>query len=234
MSGAALLKNEINKFKVNELIFVNELYDSKFKDIMSELSFYKAIERLCYKKILIKVAKSIYSRPEVTKYGILGPSENDIVSTFIDNYKGLVIGYTLYNRLKLTTQVSNNIVILSNNIKASTKKLDNVFVKKIDFKINDKIQTILEGLDVLENYNKIQEVNNLNFVIFTKKIASNYEEKCFEYVLNNCNEIKVKKSTIAFYREVLNYYNVANSLDRYLSPLSKYNFPSMEKIYETL
>lgn len=234
MSGAALLSKEIGKYKVNELIFVNDLYKSKFKNIFSELAFYKAIERLCAKKVLIKVAKSVYSKPDVTRYGILGPSENDIIEKFVENYKGLIVGYTLYNRLKLTTQLSNNIQILSNNLSTNTKKVENINVIKINIKIDEKVKTILEGLDVLENYNKIQEINNIYFVLFAEKLANSYEEKVFEYVLKKCNEIKIKKSTIAFYREILNFYKVSNSLDKYLSPLSKYKFPLMEKIYETI
>ena len=43
---------------------------------------------------------------------------------------------------------------------------------------------------------------------------------------------KFKKSTIAFQREVLNYYGIRNCLDRHLSAMSKYKHPKMEEIYE--
>ena len=230
MSGAALLKNEINKFKVNELIFANELYESKFKDIMSEFSFYKAIERLCYTNILIKVAKSTYSRPIVTKYETLGPSENDIISTLTNNYKGLVIGYTLYNRLKLTTQVSNNIIILSNNIKTSTKRINNIYIYKVNLIVNKKVKSMIEVLDVLENFYFIEDLNLVNFKFFIKNVIYDFREDVFDEIIKEIN-IKVKKSTIAFYHELLNFFSVKNKLDKYLSRVSRYKIPLIKEIF---
>ena len=41
-----------------------------------------------------------------------------------------------------------------------------------------------------------------------------------------------KKSTIAFLREILNYYHKEKNLDMYLSALSDYNHPKMEGLCE--
>lgn len=155
MIRAPILIEEINKYKVNELIFINELYESKFKNVLSEFAFYKEVERLCTKNLLIRVAKSIYSRPKVTRYGILGPSEVDLISTFVDKSKGVAIGYRLYNSLNLTTQVSNNVIVLSNSIKDNTKRINNVFIYKVELKINKKVKSMIEVLNVLENFYSI-------------------------------------------------------------------------------
>ena len=67
------------------------------------------------------------------------------------------------------------------------------------------------------------------FLEYTKQIAETFNEKAFEQVAGNKH---YKKSTIAFLREILNFYNVKNNLNIYLSSLSEYKYPRMEEIYE--
>ena len=56
-----------------------------------------------------------------------------------------------------------------------------------------------------------------------------HRQDVFEYV---SAEIKYQKRTIAFLREILNYYGISNSLSGQLSALTRYNYPKMEKINE--
>ena len=63
-----------------------------------------------------------------------------------------------------------------------------------------------------------------------EKFAAAYSEKSVHEVIQNR---KYKKSTIAFLKEFLDYLNVPNTLDQYLSELSTYRIPRMEEIYET-
>ena len=88
---------------------------------------------------------------------------------------------------------------------------------------------MIHSLEVLQNYYNIQDINNLSFRKFTKKIADCYDEEIFKKVIS---AISYKKSTIAFLREILNFYDVKNNLNIYLSSLSEYKYPRMEEIYE--
>ncbi len=56
-----------------------------------------------------------------------------------------------------------------------------------------------------------------------------YTEVAFEVVQR---VIGYPKPTVAFLREVLNYYHVPNSLSKHLSALSNYRIPRMEELYE--
>lgn len=51
--------------------------------------------------------------PKISKYGIIPPSEKEIISAFTENETGTVVGYSLYNQLNLTTQVSKKISVMS-------------------------------------------------------------------------------------------------------------------------
>ncbi len=59
--------------------------------------------------------------------------------------------------------------------------------------------------------------------------ADKYSDNAAIEVLQN---MKYKKSTISFVKSFLDYLNVPNSLGKYLSKLSNYAIPNMEKLYE--
>ena len=84
-------------------------------------------------------------------------------------------------------------------------------------------------LEVLQNFEEIQDLNYASFVRFAKEFAETYHDETFATVIK---EKRYQKRTISFLKEVLSYYGVSNNLSMYLSRLSEYKHPSMEEIYE--
>ncbi len=229
MNSVTLIQNALKQYKANELIFASKLYRSVLGNQVSEAAYYKTLERLCKSGKLVKIAKGTYHLPKVTKYGVVPPSEKEIVNAFTENEMGTTIGYTLYNSLGLTTQISKNIDVLSSELDGLTKSIRNITIHRVQITYNDPVKSMIHCLEVLNNYSKIEDINYLSFIKFTKTIAESYNEEVFETVYNAMN---YKKSTIAFLQEILNYYNRENNLRNYLSSLSEYKYPKMEKIYE--
>jgi hypothetical protein len=93
----------------------------------------------------------------------------------------------------------------------------------------EEVCAAIELLEVLSNYYSIQDFNYKGFIMLCEQFSKGYNEEVTEKVLAAIN---YSKSTIAFLRSVLNYYNVGNSLGKYLSALSTYKYPPMEEIYE--
>ena len=60
---------------------------------------------------------------------------------------------------------------------------------------------------------------------------SNYSEKAFDAVQKN---IGYPKWTVAFLREVLDFYCIPNHLSKQLSALSDYRFPRMDELCKTI
>ena len=89
---------------------------------------------------------------------------------------------------------------------------------------------MVHGLEVLQNFYTIQDINYSSFIEYSKKLALSFNNEAFDEVLWNK---QYKKATISFFREILNYYGVENNLDIYLSSLSEYKHPKMEELYET-
>lgn len=228
MKGTVMIRQELNQYRENELILVSKLYREKLAGLVSESAFYKALERMCKSGALAKIAKGVYYRPKVGKYGTVPPSEKEIVSAFTENETGMEIGYTLYNALNLTTQVPKTVTVLSSALEGFSKSIRNVVIERQELQFTEPIKNMVGALEVFQNFSRIQDISYPGFLSFTKTFAENFSSEAFEEVNRT---MKYQKSTIAFAQEVLRHYQVENSLSKHLSTLSTYKHPRMEEIY---
>jgi len=229
MRSNLAVKNAIESYKENELILASKLYRDELSDQISEAAYYKALERMCKAGELVKIAKGTYHLPKMSKYGIVPPSEEEIISAFTENETGTVIGYSLYNALNLTTQISKTVNVLSSALESFTKSIRNVIVHQTHLVFSEGIKNMVQGLEVLQNFRTIQDINYSAFIQFAEQLASVYDNESFSKVISVKS---YKKSTISFLQEILNYYGVQNNLSMYLSTLSEYKHPKMEELYE--
>ena len=118
---------------------------------------------------------------------------------------------------------------MSSTLESYTKTIRNVIVHQVPIEFSKEIQNMIKGLEVLQNFYEIQDLNYKAFIEFTETLAQNYIEELF---IREELYKRYKKSTIAFLREILNYYHKENNLDVYLSALSDYKHPKMEELYE--
>jgi hypothetical protein len=226
-SKAAEIKNTFDMLPANTLINVSDLYSRKFADIPVK-TYYKVLERMTNRNSLVRLTKGYYYCPKKTRFGTVPISENEITAYFTDHNKGVVIGYSMYNRYGLTTQIGKKIYILSNAVNEKKKNIGNVSVEKAGVNINDSTKTILEVLDVLQNYSKIEDMNHSMLASFLTVFSECYSDSAATYVLDHR---KYKKRTIAFMKAVLDYQGIRNTLGKYLSDLSNYEVPEMEEIF---
>lgn len=85
----------------------------------------KALNRMVASGKIAKLAKGKYYKPENTPFGNLQPNQSQVVKDLLeDNGKitGYLTGYSIYNQLGLTTQVSNTIQIGKNEIRPDFKR----------------------------------------------------------------------------------------------------------------
>ena len=230
MKNSLVVENALANYRENELIFASKLYREKLSDQISEAAYYKTLERMCKAGDLVKIAKGTYHLPKINKYGIVPPSEEEIISAFTENETGTVIGYSLYNALNLTTQISKTVNVMSSALEGFTKSIRNVIIHQMPLVFSEEVKNMVHTLDVLQNFTAIQDINYSAFLKFTEKLASAYDSESFRKVISIGS---YKKSTISFLHEILNFYGVQNDLSRHLSTLSEYKHPKMEELYET-
>ena len=230
MNGTTFIRAELLHFKQNELIFASKLYREKLSGVVEEAAYYKTLERMCQSGELMHTAKGIYNLPKKSKYGIVPPSDEEIINAFTQGCTGTVIGDYLYNTLCLTTQITKTIHILSSVPEGSSKTVSNVVVHKALLVFDKDVENMVHGLDILQNLDTIQDLNYKSFIDFSRHFAERYIDTVFEQVIS---AVKIKKSTMSFLRDILTYYGVSNKLDRHLSSMSKYKHPLMEEIIKT-
>ena len=229
MTSTQTVSQVIAQIPENELIFANKLYSERLSSEVTESAFYKTLERLCKAGELCKIAKGTYYRPKTSKNGIIPFSQKEIISAFTQPDKGTVVGYCLYNDLKLTTQVSKTVEVLSSALDQQTKTISNVLLQFCDLTYTPEVKDTISIMDVLQNFGRIQDLNYTQFIRFCEQFVKNYDDDVFEKVFR---QIKYQKRTISFLQSILLYYHVPNNLGRYLSSLSEYKHPTMEEIYE--
>lgn len=230
MTGAQIITRTVEQFPENELIFASKLYAEQLSEAVSEDAYYQTLGRMCRAGTLCRIAKGTYYRPKMSKYGIVPPTQKEIVAAFTEPDKGTVVGYSLYNSLKLTTQVAKTVEVFSSQIEQQKKNISNVLLQFCNLVYTPEVKGMIHMLEVLQNFSEIQDLNYHQFISFCEKFAQEYDGKVFEQVVQ---KVRYQKKTISFLRSVLNYYGVENKLNKYLSGLSEYKHPTMEEIYET-
>lgn len=230
MSGRTIVVQAVDKMKPNQVFLAGQLYREELIGQLTEAAFFKTVERLCKEGMLSKVARGTYCRPKTGKFGVLPPSETEIVKAFTKNHTGMTIGYSLYNSLQLTTQIGKNIEVLTSCIEQGQKTIGNVRLMQCQMEFEPDTQAVIQMLEVLQNYTEIQDLNIRRFLVYADKFSQNYSEEAFREVYYIR---RYPKRVIAFLAEILNYYGVTHRLNGYLSALSEYKHPRMEALYES-
>lgn len=224
------IKAIISSFPENTPLIAKNIYLRDCCDI-PEVTFYKSLERMCQKNELKHLAKGTYYRPKQSRFGFIPISEEEIAAYYLQDGKGMLIGYRMYNQKGLTTQVSKNIEILTPEVAESRKVIDNVIIDKTTMRLDKEVIETVEILEILQNYSGIEDLNSAAFVEYADMFSKNwYNDVTLEYVLNHR---RYKKSTLAFLRAILDRLGIKNNLSNYLSSLSKYEYPNMEVLYES-
>ena len=120
MKVSDIVLNKINRFKAG-YVFTYDDFDVPVKNL-SALKM--ALTRLVNAGKIDRLSKGQYYKPEITEFGALRPPEYQVVKDLLeDNSRiiGYLTGVSIYNKLGLTTQVSNTILI-GTNLERKPKK----------------------------------------------------------------------------------------------------------------
>ncbi len=226
-SYAKYIENMIGQEPENTLLEASVLYRKLFSSV-PELSYYKTLERMTKQRALVHLAKGIYYRPKKSRFGLIPISENEIVRHYTSDARGIVVGYKLYNQKGLTTQISKRVEVLSSALSEQKKNINNVYVRNCGLKFTENTIPVIETLEILQNYNHIEDINKSALVGYMKEFSLTYCDSATVYVLKNW---KYKKSTIAFLESFLEFFHISNTLNQFLSTLSSYAIPKIEELY---
>jgi len=113
----------------------------------------KTLNRLAASGKIAKLSKGKYYKPEKSAFGKLQPNRYQIVKDLLEEdgkITGYLTGYSIYNQLGLTTQVSNIIQIGKNTVRPGLRragyKISFVLQKNIITKENIPLLQILDSI----------------------------------------------------------------------------------------
>lgn len=181
------------KCKINKL---PRGYVFTYRNFVSEVNVGEAVvkylNRMAASGKINKLSKGKYYKPKKTVFGTLLPNQYQIVKDLLEkNGKqvGYITGYSMYNALGLTTQVSNTIQIGKREIRpAFTRgRFKIAFIKQKNIITKNNI-ALLQLLDAIRYVKKIPDTtldaSCVRFMALLRKLSPSEQIKCIKLALN--------------------------------------------------
>ena len=169
--------NRINRFKTGYVFTYND-FDIP---VNKTEALKKTLSRLVTSGKIIRLSKGQFYKPEITEFGILRPPEYQVVKDLLEadnKIIGYLTGVSIYNKLGLTTQVSNTIQIGTNIDRKSKKrgKYNIRFIRQKNTIYKDNIY-LLQILDSIRFIKRIPDSDVTSTYIriraLVKKLSEN-------------------------------------------------------------
>jgi hypothetical protein len=175
---------------------------------------------------IAKLSKGKYYKPESTPFGDILPSQKQVVKDLLEeNGKpvGYLTGYSIYNKLGLTTQVSNTIQIGKNDIRPNFKRerYTIAFIKQKNTITKESIP-LLQILDAIRYIKKIPDSNTRSSCLRFLEIVKGLTEKEISILIRSA--MKYPPATRALLGAILDENKTTSTdiLYNSLNPITKY------------
>ncbi|MCZ2281874.1 MAG: DUF6088 family protein [Bacteroidales bacterium] len=145
----------------------------------SKEAIIKALNRLATSGKIVKLSKGKFYKPETTPFGKLEPNQSQIVKDLLETdgkVTGYLTGFSIYNQLGLTTQISNTIQVGKNEVRPTFKRerYSISFIKQKNTITKENIP-LLQLLDAIRYIKKIPDTNIVSackrFLAIVKKLS---------------------------------------------------------------
>ncbi|TYZ29800.1 hypothetical protein FZ041_04235 [Selenomonas caprae] len=216
----------------DKLLIAHELF-LQIRGRVTKEAYAKTLSRMVNYGVLRRLGKGVYYRPQKTRFGQLPISNKEVESYYMSNNKGMLIGYKMYNRHGLTTQVAKRTEILTTMATSKTQKLNNdFFIVKAKTLLTPKVRHAIEMLEIMQHARQIEDLNTNMLGRYVERFAKSYDNETMEQILHLPNH-GYKKSTIASIASILDFWKVPHTLSRHISKKSRYTSMMAEEIYAT-
>ncbi len=217
-------------------------YVFTYVDFMTEVSqkeaVIKALNRMVQAGKIAKLSKGKYYKPENTVFGPLLPNQNQIVKDLLEEdgkITGYLTGYSIYNQLGLTTQISNTIQIGKRDIRPAfqRERYTISFMKQKNTITKENIP-LLQILDAIRTIKKIPDASLQSsakrLLALLKDLSDNH--------LNTLVRLALKyppatRALLGALLDELKKESLTLSLYKTLNPITKYKLPGLNKALST-
>jgi hypothetical protein len=198
----------------------------------------KALNRMVVSGKIAKLSKGKYYKPENSPFGNLQPNQAQVVKDLLEEngkITGYLTGYSIYNQLGLTTQVSNTIQIGKNQVRPNIKRERYTisFVKQKNI-ITKENTSLLHLLDAIRYIKKIPDTNIESSCKRFLAIIKNYSVKEINTLIRLA--LKYPPATRALLGALLDQLQQTNATEpllKSLNPITKYKLTGAAKALST-
>ena len=180
---------------------VSKLKDTEFAEVPYK-TLLKILNRLEEESLLSAVSKGVYF------IGEKPVDEELIFDEYVDDGKGMFVGYQLFNDVGISDYVDCKIEIYTNNIKAKQKSVGQYLLKRVDLEFNDDVIDLIALLEIIDiGYS----MKGCDFMAYKKTVdilLQSYSDSNFEKIVK---AIRYKFSTIKQLSELLDTNSIDNN-----------------------
>lgn len=198
----------------------------------------KALNRMVASGKIAKLSKGKYYKPENTPFGNLQPNQAQVVKDLLEeNGKiiGYLTGYSVYNQLALTTQVSNTIQIGRNQVRPNfiREPYTIAFVKQKNTITKENIPF----LQILDTIRYIKKIPDANIESSCKRLLA-IIKKNTDKEINLLVRLALKyppatRALLGALLDALKKGKVTDPLFKSLNPITKYKLTGAAKALST-
>jgi hypothetical protein len=208
------------------------------KEVNSKEAVIKALNRMTALGKIAKLSKGKFYKPEITPFGNLQPNQAQVIKDLLEENgktSGYLTGYSIYNQLGLTTQVSNIIQIGKNQVRPNFKRerYSISFVKQKNTITKDNIP-LLQLLDAIRYIKKIPDASNESSCKRFLAIIKNFTDTEINTLVRLA--LKYPPSTRALLGALLDALQLdkaTETLFKSLNSISKYKLTGVAKAIST-
>jgi len=187
---------------------------------------------------IAKLSKGKYYKPENTPFGTLQPNQAQVVKDLLEEngkITGYLTGFSIYNQLGLTTQVSNTIQIGKNQIRPGFKRerYSISFVKQKNTITRENVP-LLQLLDAIRYIKKIPDTNiEASCKRFLGIINSFTDQEINVLVRLASKYPPATRALSGAFLDALQKGKASEPLFKSLNPITKYRLEGAEKALST-
>ena len=198
----------------------------------------KALNRMVASGKIAKLSKGKYYKPENSPFGKLQPNQSQVVKDLLEEngkVTGYLTGFSIYNQLGLTTQVSNTMQIGKNQVRPNFKRerYTIAFVKQKNTITKENIP-LLKILDAIRYIKKVPDANIETSCKRFLTILKNLSETQINTMIRLA--LKYSPATRALLGALLEQLQVdisSEALFKSLNPITKYRLTGATKVLST-
>lgn len=155
MKTTDIIANSINRF-AKGYIFTASYFKGEVKSLDAAR---KALSRMVDAGKIVRLSKGRFYKPEPSPFGVLPPGPDEVVKDLLESggrVTGYLTGLSVYNRLKLSTQVGRVVQIGRNEVRPPLRRgvYRIVFLKQKN-RITPENIPLLQLLDCIRQVKKI-------------------------------------------------------------------------------